>query len=45
MRDGLQTLIDSGMLVSEGSKGAYSLTREGFEAMKSMGSSDALAAE
>ncbi len=36
MRNALETLIEQGMLISEGSKGAYSLTREGFEAMKSL---------
>ena len=33
-RDSLDRLVDSGLLVAESYKGAYSLTHSGFEAMK-----------
>ncbi len=45
MRDGLEKLIDSGMLIAEGSRGAYSLTRQGFDAMKMIGDSGVLMAD
>lgn len=38
MRKALQKLVDAGMLMPEEMKGGYSLTRTGFDAMKSISS-------